>query len=218
MASDLKLQTFGRDKESDKTVADMKTVQAIISDWNAMSKKSANLTIEQYGLPNEATPSRLVWYNNGPWKRTIIYRDEIPHDFPQPHTDVIENVIDYRVPPEMFSEVAKFDGSVIVERTAGEVSSRCDMEAANIVALNFMHDIVTGKLNAEKAREDLSEINTSYLMNKSAPYAEALQFSVAAEDTNDTDHVTVEDEIIKQGIEKVNDVMKGDKDRRGDDT
>lgn len=130
----------------------MDTIQEIINDWNAMSKKAANLTIEQYGSPNEATQSRLIWYNNGPWKRTIVYRDEIPHDFPQPHTDVIENYINYTVPPEMFSELARFDGSVIVERTRGEVSSRCDMEAANILALNLMNDIVTGRLSVEEAR------------------------------------------------------------------
>src|SRR4028118_1562693 len=96
--------------------------------------------------------SRFIWYNSGPWKRTICYRDEVPHHFPNPHSDVVECVIDYRVPPEMFSELAHFDGSVIVERTKGEVSARCDMEAANFLALNLMHKIVTGELNAEQAR------------------------------------------------------------------
>jgi hypothetical protein len=145
MMSDFKVQTFGGAEKTTDTVVAMDTVESIINDWNAMSKKAANLTIKQYGPPNEATQSRLIWYNNGPWKRTIVYRDEIPHDFPQPHTDIIENYINYSVPPEMFSEIAKFDGSVVVERTKGEVSSRCDMEGANILALNLMNDIVTGK-------------------------------------------------------------------------
>ncbi|UOQ92690.1 hypothetical protein MUO14_20070 [Halobacillus shinanisalinarum] len=92
MTSDLKVQTFGDAEKTTKTFENIETVQAIVNDWNAMSKKSAHLTIEQYGPPNEATESRLIWYNNGPWKRTIVYRDEIPHDFPQPHTDVIENL------------------------------------------------------------------------------------------------------------------------------
>jgi hypothetical protein len=86
--------------------------------------------IKKYGRPTKRTPSRLIWYDNGPWKRTVVYRHEIPHNFPQPHTDVVEQFIDYHVPPEKFSELAKFDGSLIVERTAGEVSARCDMEAA----------------------------------------------------------------------------------------
>jgi hypothetical protein len=43
-------------------------------------------------------------------------------------------VIDYRVPPEKFTELAIFDGSVIVERTADEVSARCHDEQANFLA------------------------------------------------------------------------------------
>ena len=103
-----------------RTVADARTVEALIADWPAMSKSAAGEIIGKYGQPNEAIASRLIWYDNGPWKRTIVYRDEVPHHFPNPHSDVVESFIDYRVPPEKFSELAKFDGSVIVERTKGE--------------------------------------------------------------------------------------------------
>lgn len=207
MTSDFKVQTFGGAEKVTKTFEDMETVKAVVNEWNAMSAKAANLTIEQYGPPNEATQSRLIWYNNGPWKRTIVYRDEIPHDFPQPHTDVIENYINYSVPTEMFSELAKFDGSVIVERTRGEVSSRCDMEAANILALNLMNDIVTGKLSAEESRDKCCEVNSAFIMNRPAPYAEQLQFKVSKEENYDTDVVMIADEMLGQAKEKVNDIF-----------
>lgn len=207
MRSDFKLQTVGGGERTTKTVEDMEKVKAIVNDWNAMPKKSADLTIEQYGPPNEATESRLIWYNNGPWKRTIVYRDEIPHDFPEPHTDCIENYINYSVPPEMFSELARFDGSLIVERTKGEVSSRCDMEAANIAALNLMNDIVTGKLSAEEARDKNSEVVSAFMMNRPAPYAEKLQFEVSKEANYDTDVVTIAGEVAEQGIKKIKDMV-----------
>lgn len=207
MASDLKAQFLGGAEKTTETVEDENRVQTIITDWNAMSKKSASQTIEKYGLPNEATQSRLIWYNNGPWKRTIVYRDEIPHNFPQPHTDVIENTINYSVPHDMFSELAKFDGSIIVERTKGEVSSRCDMEAANFVAINIMNDIVTGKLDAEQAREFLSEVMSAHMMNRPAPYAEALQFNKAKGRTMDTDQVTIGGAMVNQAFEKMNDIV-----------
>jgi hypothetical protein len=210
MMSDLKVKTLGGAEKTTETVVDMDFVQRVINDWNAMSLKAANLTIEKYGPPNEATQSRLIWYNNGSWKRTVVYRDEIPHDFPQPHTDVIENFINYRVPPEMFSELAKFDGSVIVERTRGEVSSRCDMEAANILALNLMNDIVTGKLNAEEAREKYCEVTAAFMMNRPAPYAEKLLFDIPTDETYDTDIVMIADEMVEQAIEKVNDITNPD--------
>ena len=62
-------------------------------------KRLGDQTISKYGAPNEATASRLIWYNTGPWKRTIVYRDEVPHNFPKPHTDVLEQFIDYHVTP-----------------------------------------------------------------------------------------------------------------------
>jgi hypothetical protein len=211
MMSDLKTQTIAEPGEKGtKHVANRDMVQAIIKDWPAMSQKSANLTIDQYGPPNEAISSRLIWYNNGPWKRTVVYRDEIPHDFPQPHSDVIEQFIDYKVPPEMFSEIAKFDGSVIPERTKGEVSSRCDMEAANILALNLMNDIVTRKLTVEKAREIYCEVTSAYMMNRPAPYAEKLQFDVSSDDTLDTDEVMIGPAMMHQAGEKVEDIMERD--------
>lgn len=207
MGSDFKVQTVGGAEKTTKSFESMESVNAIVNDWNAMSKKAANLTIEQYGPPNEAIASRLIWYNNGPWKRTIVYRDEIPHDFPQPHTDVIENIINYQVPPEKLSELANFDGSIIVEKTRGEVSSRCDVEAANFTALNVMNDIVAGKLNAEEAREALCEVMAAYMMNRPAPYAEKLQFDVSNEEKYDTDVVMIADEMVEQAREKVNDII-----------
>jgi hypothetical protein len=38
-----------------------------------------------------------------------------------PHADSIESFIDYHVPVEKFTPIAQFDGSVMTERTSGEV-------------------------------------------------------------------------------------------------
>lgn len=203
MASNAKLHATDKGGEKGSSdFADMKEVEKIINDWPAMSKKAAKQTIDFYGPPNEAAPTQLTWYYNRPWKRTVVHREEIPHDFPQPHSDVIEQFIDYVVPLEKLSEVSKFDGSVVVERTKGEVSSCCDIEAANVVALNMMHEIVTGKKSAEEARQTLTEQMAAYVMNQPAPYAEAFQFDVPLEEKFDTDEVTMKDEAITQAIKK----------------
>lgn len=204
-----KSQTVGGAEENPSpTVVDAQTVETLIVDWPKMAKSAANETIEKYGQPNEAIPSRLIWYNNGPWKRTVVYRHEIPHNFPQPHTDVVENFIDYHVPPEKFSELAKFDGSVIVERTAGEVSARCDMEAANFLALNMMHEIVTGKLTVDEARKTYSENTSAYVMNRPAPYAEGLQFELPRGETTDKDETIIASDMMRQGVEKAKDIIE----------
>ncbi len=193
------------------TLADMSIVRSILEDWAPMPKKSAHQTIDKYGPPNEAIASRLIWYNNGPWKRTIVYRDEVLHNFPAPHTDVIEQFIDYSVPPEKFGELAEFDGSVIVERTKGEVSARCDMEAANILALNLIHDIVTGKCDAKKAREIYSEVTGAFVLNQPAPYAEKLQFDVPSGDTADADKTPTAGPMMSKMTETVKSIISSEK-------
>ncbi len=192
------------------TTVDMALVEMIIEDFPAMAKKAAKQTIEKYGPPDEATPSTLTWYNNGPWKRTEVFRHEIPHNFPQPHTDVIKNTIDYKVPDGYFDELAKFDGSVMVDKTRGEVSSRCDMEPANFLSINLMHDIVTGKYTAEQAREVYGEVTSAFLMNREAPYAVSLQFTPPQGGTGYTDEVKIAGAMLHQAGEKVKDTFSSD--------
>jgi hypothetical protein len=48
---------------------------------------------------------------------------------PAPHTEFLPQYIDYRVPPEL-AQLILFDGSILVDRTWGEVAARCDAAAA----------------------------------------------------------------------------------------
>lgn len=162
-------------------------VAATVEDWAALPQKATREMIDKYGLPSEATASQLIWFDCRPWKRIIVYRDEVPHNFPQPHSDVLEQVIDYHVPLDKVADLARFDGSIIVERTKGEVSARCDMEAANVLAINLMHDIVTGRLSAGEARQAYADQTALYMLNRSAPYAERLQFDVVQQSMVDPD-------------------------------
>jgi hypothetical protein len=124
-----------------------------IEGWPEESREAARLFIDQYGEPDEATESQLTWHNPGPWKRIVASKAFHHHNFPAPHIDSVESVIDYQVPVIKFTELAEFDGSVVVERTAGEVSARCHDEQANFLALNLMHDIVTGTKSVQEARD-----------------------------------------------------------------
>ena len=124
-------------------------VEAIITGWPDAPQKGARQMLEQYGPPNEATPTKLFWYHAGPWKRILVTSDVLIHNFPAPHSDYLTQWIDYRVPPEKFDEIGRYDGSCLVDRTAGEAGARCDSEAANMITLNLMHDIVTGAKSVE---------------------------------------------------------------------
>lgn len=60
-------------------------VEAIIAEWPETARQSATTAVKKYGPPREASPSLLVWYDNGPWKWTVVWREETSHDFPSSH-------------------------------------------------------------------------------------------------------------------------------------
>ncbi len=93
--------------------------------WSDASKMAVMDMKKKYGEPAEKTATMMIWNNTGQWKRTIIYAKEFKHDFPIPHTDVMQQFIDYDVPPEKVTELAHYDGSVVCNRTNGEISARC---------------------------------------------------------------------------------------------
>ncbi len=162
-------------------------VKQIISAWSAKPKEVANAMINKYGNPQEATSNMLIWYNNGPWKRTILYKEEIPHDFPKPHTDLLQQFMDYKTPVDKFDELATYDGSVIVERTKGEISARCDKEEMNFLALNLANDVATGNKTVEEARMYYAKAAMAFMNGEKDPYTQGLQFTVPHGNTGDRD-------------------------------
>jgi hypothetical protein len=151
-----------------------------LAGWPQASRDAAAEMQRKYGAPHEVTPTMLVWHNTGPWKRTTISREAVPHRFPAPHDDVMEQVIGYRVPPDRFDELAQYDGSVIVERTRGELSARCDKEGANFLALNLADEIATGRRSVQDARRMYAEQIMAMKAGRPAPYTERLLFQPQA--------------------------------------
>lgn len=173
--------------ERDGPAAARGTVTQRLEGWHEASREAAMMMVEKYGEPAEETATMLVWHNAGPWKRTIISKEAVQHNFPMPHPDVMEQVIDYQVPWDKFDELAQYDGSVIVERTKGEMSARCDKEAANFLALNLAHDVVTGKQTVNGARAEYASQIKAMMAKESAPYTEGIKFTVPKGDTGYTD-------------------------------
>lgn len=158
-----------------------------VASWPQTPREVAMKTIAKYGPPQEATPTRLIWHNNGPWKQTILYREEVPHHFPIKHTDLLEQFVDYQVPADKFSDLARYDGSVIVERTKGEISARCDKEEMNFLALNLAHDVATGTKSVDEARQFYAKTAMAFMKGDKHPYTQGLQFRVAKGNTADPD-------------------------------
>lgn len=176
-------------------VAAQETQLPDLSDWHEAAQSAAQDMVEKYGQPDGVTDTMLVWNDNGPWERTIIYKEAVEHNFPTPHPDVLEQTISYDVPIEMFDDLAEYDGSVIAERTKGILSARCDKEAANFLAVNLAHDIIIGDRTVDEARSFYADTMQA-VMNDEEPenpeYLQGFIFDVTQENINNPDEVIFE--------------------------
>ena len=62
------------------------SASAVIDSWPDESREAAQLVLDKYGEPHEATDSFLVWHQVGPWKRVVASKVFWQHNFPAPHS------------------------------------------------------------------------------------------------------------------------------------
>ncbi len=159
----------------------MKTIDRIdpiIDRWPWVSTKIAHQLVTTYGLPHEATDGMLLWHYNDPWKRTILWRDGVYHNFPRSHLDLLEQTIDYRVPLDKIGQLMMYDGSLFIARTRGELSVCCGSEFMNFLVMNLAHEIIIGRLSPEQARIRHREVASGMRLHWPEPYTERLTFTI----------------------------------------
>jgi len=179
--------------------------------WSDASKMAVISMKKQYGAPTSKTAEMMMWENTGQWKKTVVYAKEFKHDFPMPHTDVMQQWIDHEVPQDKFNDLAMFDGSVVCNRTNGEISARCDKEGANFLAINLAHDIITGKKDVKTARDSYATSIKEMINGGKPAYMQKLQFNLTNGKTTDADKpssIITEDDMMK--AKKMNEMMKAE--------
>ncbi len=167
--------------------ADMARMQPMMSGWPQASRDAVKYMTDKYGAPMHMNESMAMWGATGQWKRTVVYNYEVKHDFPMPHTDVMQQWINYKAPLARYDDLAMYDGSVVPERTNGEISARCDKEAANFLAINLAHEIATGKRTVQSARRKYAEQIMAKMAMRPAPYTDRIMFMPMMGGTMDAD-------------------------------
>ncbi len=163
------------------------TADSIAASWGAASRRAAQAVMEKYGQPDEVSEGQLVWHNTGAFRKTVVYKEELSHNFPSPHADVLEQFIEFRYPIGRYDELARFDGSVHPDRTAGLLSARGASEQDNFAALNLAHEIALGRRTASSARSALARIQQLGASGKTSPYTQGLLFKARAHGQADPD-------------------------------
>jgi hypothetical protein len=152
-------------------------LKSLLAAWPAKQRETANELITKYGEPAVAGDRTLIWYDTGPFVKTALMRDEVPHNFPMAHVDYLTQTVKHTVPAEKLAALYEYDGSVWFHRTRGELSAQCDVEAMNFLALNLAHDIITGKRTAADARAFYAKTAMAFKQgDKSSEYVTGLIF------------------------------------------
>ncbi len=180
-------------------------VTTMVESWPETSKSAVNSMHAKYGLPAVVSDEFIVWNNTAPFKRTTVYRDGAIHLFPLRHNDVIEQVVDYRIPVATISKLSLFDGSMVVDRTRGELIYTSDKEEMNILAFNLAEKIIKGKMAPEQARREYIKGAESFASGTSSSLITQLNLT-PQEKTADPDMtVQAQTEEAKKVDEKIED-------------
>jgi hypothetical protein len=128
--------------------------EAAIRNWPRRSRAVASFMIEKYGEPNAFDANSLVWYNNGQWRKTVVYRRSPRDNKGSRGDDILEQSISYNVPDDKISALKSFDDRIKFDKEKGELSSLSENENYNYLALNLADEIVGGKLSPGEALDD----------------------------------------------------------------
>ena len=167
----------------------------IVEDWHEESQRAFEMMMDEYGEPDAISEEVAIWHDTDPYHRTEITADATEHNFPMPHYDVMEQYVYYEVPEDMVGELAEFTGSVIVSRTRGELSARCDEKAPNFLALNLAHEIIEGALTPDEARTRYGEEIQALMAEEPTEYTQELLF-----DPMDREEAEQSDEALPELI------------------
>ncbi len=152
-----------------------------VSAWPERPRLTVKEMSVKYGAPVEVSSESIVWHNEGPYKRIMVTKKEVPHDFPLPHMDFLEHTVSYNVPTNKVDDLVAFDASMTINKKAGEMSARCDLEGHNVLTLNLARDIINGTKTVEAARTAFAENVKADFGGKHPEYVEKLQFTPPTE-------------------------------------
>jgi hypothetical protein len=122
-----------------------------LTQWN--NEEPANFVrqlTKKLGAAAELTAERAVWYDRDGFKRIEVQDEYILHCCPAPHYDFVYSTIDLHVPKKYVRVLAESSESILLDLLKNEVTARCATLSANAVTLNYVLDVVSGRVEGSK--------------------------------------------------------------------
>ena len=159
-----------------KSSTAVQTPESTIAGWPALPQATARLLIAKYGEPNTFDDGSLVWYDNGDWRKTVVYR-KAPESFMGLHSrDVLQQTVAYSVPDSKIPDLKRFDDRIKYDKASGEISALSEDENLNYLALNLADEIVADKRTPQEARDFYRKTLRLSESGKSSAYTQGLLF------------------------------------------
>lgn len=158
----------------------VQTPETTIRSWPSYAQDLAKMLIVKYGEPDDFSEKSLVWLNNAPWKKTVLFKTA-PRRAGASENDLLEQTISYQVPRKKVRELKRFNPHVSTDQVRGELSCVSDSESMNFLALNLADEIVAGRRTADEARDFYRRTVQIGPSGKSSAYTTRFLFEVRNE-------------------------------------
>ncbi|MFI5351188.1 MAG: hypothetical protein ACHQ2Z_16710 [Elusimicrobiota bacterium] len=165
-----------------KAAEAVQTPEGMIQNWPGRSRSTARALIAKYGEPSRFGDNDLVWFKNGPWRKTVVYRTS-PLGFMH-GKDIVEQSIGYAVPEGKIAALKSFDSRIRYDKANKELSSRAENESLNFLALNLADEIVNDKRNADEARDFYRKTTKLSESGKTSAYTDGFLFPLSVDNSS----------------------------------
>lgn len=152
------------------------TPETIILHWPTYSYRLARMMLTEYGQPLEASDHRLTWLDNGPWKRTVVYRKPPKERALAGDSGRLEQTVAYRVPPDRLGDLGRFDMDIEADKETGRLTAISDSESENFLILNLADEVIQGRRSPKSAQDFRRKQLSLRDAGKTSPYLERLLF------------------------------------------
>ena len=142
-------------KKEENEIKEQMEAEDSLKNWKHDDAKSfAEGLIKKYGKPDEVTKTMVKWYKLQPGggvfgsdaRETYVVDESIPHSFPDPHRDFCYTVMEIKVPSHLLDTLGHVTGSIVYDGLKETVTARCGSLEANALTLQFVKDLVSGKI------------------------------------------------------------------------
>ena len=123
-----------------------------------------------FGAPSEATKEQTVWQNIDGFKRVVVRDEYILHGSPAPHYDFVYCYVDLEVPAELSDDLANCSGSILIDHLKNETGARCGSLTANATTLNFVMDVIAGRVEPKKENYNAAILGMKKMFEKGEKY------------------------------------------------